>query len=59
MAHTPGRMAYEEDVRGKPHYHDGTPRRTWEQLSEIARWSWERNPRPRYVRDRAHRTGSA
>lgn len=33
---------YEADVSRKPTYHDGTPRKTWSELSAIARWSWER-----------------
>lgn len=41
------REAYEEDVRRRPTYHDGTPRRTWDELPETARWSWKRNPTPR------------
>ena len=45
---TPGQLAYEADVRACPAYHDGTPRSSWEGLSDIARWSWERNPTPRY-----------
>lgn len=44
---TPGRIAYEADMRRCPFYHDNAPRRTWEQLSPEARWSWERNPTPR------------
>lgn len=44
---TPGQIAYEEDVRRCPLYHDGTPRRSWSSLCEVARWSWERNPTPR------------
>ena len=35
-----GRADYEADVRRRPNYHDGAPRKTWEQLSEIARQSW-------------------
>jgi hypothetical protein len=49
---TPGQASYEEDVRRQPGYHprvDGTvrPRRTWDQLGEIERHSWEINPTPR------------
>ncbi len=43
-SHTPGRIAYEADIRAQPLYHDGTPRRTWNQLPDYAQWSWERNP---------------
>lgn len=41
---TPGQLAYEEDVRREPKYNDGTPRRTWAQLDELMRDSWERKP---------------
>jgi len=37
-----GRADYEDDVTLTPRYHDGSPRKTWEELSEIARWSWSR-----------------
>lgn len=37
-----GREAYEADVARKPLYHDGTPRKTWDQLGEIEQWSWNR-----------------
>lgn len=39
---TRGQIDYENDVMNRPLYHDGTPRKRWEELSEIARWSWER-----------------
>lgn len=38
----PGQQAYEADVAAQPVYHDGTPRKTWDRLSPVARWSWER-----------------
>jgi hypothetical protein len=37
-----GRAAYEADVAARPLYHDGTARRSWDALSVIARWSWDR-----------------
>jgi hypothetical protein len=37
-----GRRAYEADVQRAPLYHDGTPRKTWEQLGDAERWSWAR-----------------
>lgn len=37
-----GRMDYEADLARRPLYHDGSPRPAWEQLSEIAKWSWNR-----------------
>lgn len=39
-----GRADYEADVRQRPTYHDGSPRKTWGQLGEIERWSWNRAP---------------
>lgn len=33
---------HEADVAAKPLYHDGAKRRSWDELSEIAKWSWER-----------------
>ncbi len=39
---TPGRIAYEADVLKTPRYHDGAPRKTWEQLGEVEQWSWNR-----------------
>lgn len=47
---TPGQAAYEEDCRREPFYpsiggmYEGRRRRTWNQLGEVERWSWERNP---------------
>ncbi len=35
-------MAYEADMKARPNYHDGTPRKTWDQLCEVAQWSWNR-----------------
>ena len=43
---TPGQLDYESDVQQKPLYHDGTPRKTWEQLEELVRWTWERRHIP-------------
>ncbi len=41
------RTAYAADVAKWPRYPDGGPRKSWEQLDEIARESWRRNPTPR------------
>ena len=38
---TQGQHDYEADVVKHPFYHDGTKRKTWEQLSKPARWSWD------------------
>jgi hypothetical protein len=45
-----GQLAYELDVVLDPNYHDGSPRKKWEELDDISRWSWERNPTPRAAR---------
>lgn len=39
---TNGQMAYEADVLKTPLYPDDTPRKTWEQLPEYARRTWEK-----------------
>ena len=44
---TAGQQAYERDVARTPLYHDGQPRRSWQDICAIARWSWERNPTDR------------
>lgn len=36
------RELYEADVKAKPLYHNGQPRRDWEDLPDIAKWSWGR-----------------
>lgn len=59
MHHDNAEMAakavYEEDVRRWPNYDNGEPRKTWEQLSEISRWSWIRDPRPRDLKRKTGR----
>lgn len=37
-----GRRAYEASLAAAPLYQDGTPRKTWDQLGDVERWSWER-----------------
>lgn len=37
-----GRAAYEASLKARPTYADGTPRPSWEQLSEVVQWSWTR-----------------
>lgn len=44
---SPGQLAYEADCRATPRYHDGAVRKDWQDLCEVARWSWERNPTQR------------
>jgi hypothetical protein len=41
-AKSQGQIDYEADVLRRPTYHDGTPRKTWDELSDIARYSWKR-----------------
>ena len=43
----PGQAAYERDVKRKPLYPDGKPRRKWEELDEVSRWTWSKNPTDR------------
>lgn len=47
MEKTQGQLDYEADCAERPNYQDGTPRKTWAQLSDIARDSWERGARNR------------
>ena len=42
-----GQRAYESDVRARPKYDDGSARKTWAQLGEVERGSWEKNPTQR------------
>lgn len=42
-----GQLAYEADVTARPRYDDGTARKRWTELCEVARYSWDRNPTPR------------
>lgn len=41
-----GRIAYEASVAAQPNYHDGSRRKTWEQLGKPEQATWERNPSP-------------
>ena len=36
-----GQAAYEQDLIKRPLYHDGTPRKPWELLNNVAKQSWE------------------
>lgn len=47
---TPGQSAYEEDVRRRPHYDGGAKRPEWAELSDVARWSWDRDPTQRFAK---------
>jgi hypothetical protein len=35
------RQAYERDLKERPFYPDGSPRKTWEQLGELERSTWK------------------
>lgn len=39
---TRGQADYEADLQRRPFYHDGTNRKTWDQLGKVEKWSWER-----------------
>lgn len=48
MSQTPSWMTqakadYEADVKRRPTYHDGTPRRKWEDLSKEVQGTWNPN----------------
>jgi len=43
-ARTAGQIAYDADLAATPTYADGGKRPAWQELWEVARWSWERNP---------------
>jgi hypothetical protein len=47
MTKTAGQTAFEADYLRKPLYHDGTKRRTWDQLGPAEQRTWEQNPTPR------------
>lgn len=40
-------LAYEEDVRRRPFYNDGSPRCDWHSLDDLRRSTWIKNPTPR------------
>ena len=47
---SPGQLAHETDVYRAPLYHDGTDRKTWEQLPSWAKQNWEKYPTQREYR---------
>jgi len=51
---TPGQIAYETDCAARPLYDDKTPRKSWAQLDDITRYSWERDPTPRWTVETPH-----
>ena len=43
-----GKEAYEEDVRRCPIYpHNGEQRPSWDELPDVAKCTWNKNPTPR------------
>lgn len=45
-----GQRAYEAELEAVPNYPDGTPRRGWHEIDDVARLSWEKNPTPRWIK---------
>jgi hypothetical protein len=39
-----GQGDYEQDVKRRPRYPDGSARKRWHELDDVARWSWQRAP---------------
>jgi len=37
------RAAYNADVAERPYYNNGQPRRHWEDIGDVAQWSWGRS----------------
>lgn len=49
---TPGQIAYEADVEARPLYpSSGNPRKRWNQLSDLVKSSWEKEPTPRWTKE--------
>lgn len=40
-----GRAAYEADVKKRPTYHDGSPRKPWDKLHRWAKETWAKERR--------------
>lgn len=40
-----GQLSYEFSRAKTPTYHDGTPRKAWRELCQVAQWSWARDGR--------------
>ena len=40
-------QAYREDLARRPNYDDGSPRKSWQELGEVERSTWVKNPTPR------------
>jgi len=38
-----GKKAYERELSLRPRFYDDSPRPTWDELSELAQWTWN-NP---------------
>ena len=51
-------VAYENDLLITPNYPDGAARRQWNQLDDVTKWSWERNPTPRITMEIQSKTDS-
>lgn len=44
MDQSAGARAYMQDCILEPNYHDGRPRPQWDELGQLEKESWERNP---------------
>jgi len=55
MKQTPGQRAYNRELQYVPNYDKGVPRKTWEELDDIAKASWEKNPTPRKLLKKVER----
>ena len=44
---TAGQIAYETELLQVPVYLDGTPRKSWDELPDYSKKTWEDNPTPR------------
>ena len=51
LEQSPGQIAYERDLAAQPSYDGGARRKGWNQLCDVAKASWERNPTDRKMPD--------
>jgi len=42
MSKSQAQLDFEAHVKKYPTYEDGTPRMTWDRLTKLTKWSWER-----------------
>lgn len=46
---TEGQKSYERECKMIPNYHDGTRRKSWDELCDQARANWEAKPSMRFT----------